>query len=133
MPDPKRLEEAKEWLQYAADDLAGAELLLRAAPPRIRQALFGAQQAVEKALKAFLIWHGRSYPLTHNLTLLRDVCGEIDESLMDIVAPALALTDFAVRFRYPGALPAELDLEDARTWVEAAHRIYGVIACRVSA
>ena len=68
-----------------------------------------------------------------DLTLLRDVCGEIDGSLMDTVAPALALTDFAVRFRYPGDLPPELGLEDAREWIEAANRIYRVIAARMHA
>ena len=106
-------------------------MLAGATPPRLRQALFDAQQGVEKSLKAFLIWHDQPYPLTHNLTLLRDMCGELDASLLDIVAPALVLTDFAMRFRYPGALPQDLTVEDANVWIDAAWQVYQAIIERV--
>ena len=131
MPDPKRLKEAAEWLRYAAEDLETAYLLADATPPRLRQALFSAQQCAEKALKAFLIYHDCTYPLTHNLTVLRDLCGERDPSVAIIAGPTLSLTEFAVRFRYPGVLPEELDAVDAREWLEATKRVYDCILERI--
>lgn len=131
MPDPKRLEEAREWLRYAADDLETAELLLDAAPAKIRQSLFPAQQASEKALKAFLIHNGQAYPLTHNLLLLGNLCSELDDTLRPVVEPALPLTDFAVRFRYPGPTLEEIEVSDARQWISAARDVYEAIAKRI--
>lgn len=89
MPNLKRLEEAREWLRHAGEDLEAAEILVAADRPRPRQALFHAQQAVEKSLKAFLVAHGVSYPLTHNLTLLMDLCAEIETSLLELVRPVV--------------------------------------------
>jgi HEPN domain-containing protein len=42
-------EEAQQWLVLANEDLASARLLIDAAPPLLKQALFHCQQAVEKA------------------------------------------------------------------------------------
>jgi HEPN domain-containing protein len=131
MPHPERLKEASEWLRYAAEDLQSAELLASTNPPRLRQALFHAEQATEKALKSFLISQNRPYPLTHNLTLLRDLCGEIDPSLLDVIAPALRLTDFAIRFRYPGNVTPDLRAEDGTQWIAAARNVYSSIAGRM--
>ncbi len=50
MLSPQRLEEAREWLRYAAEDLETAEMLARASSPKPKQALFHAQQAAEKSL-----------------------------------------------------------------------------------
>ena len=132
MADLRRLDEARQWLQYAADDLETAEMLIAVAPAKIRQSLFAAQQAAEKALKAFLIHEGQSYPLTHNLLLLANVCSELDESLRAIIEPALPLTDFAVRFRYPGAAIEEIEVSDARCWVGAAHRVLAAVRQRMA-
>jgi hypothetical protein len=70
MPSQFRSDEAAAWLQFAADDLDTARVLLGAMPPRVRQSLFHAQQAAEKSLKAFLIWHEQPFPLTHDLARL---------------------------------------------------------------
>ena len=78
-----------------------------------------------------MIAHCRPYPLTHNLTLLRDLCSAIDPSLLDAVAPALVLTDFAVRFRYLGHMPEELLVEDARQWIRSGRNVYLAITERL--
>ena len=61
MPIPRRREEAEEWLRYATEDLETAEILLGPASPKPKQALFHAQQAVEKAPKAFPVFHDSLY------------------------------------------------------------------------
>ncbi len=61
--DP-RSELTRQWRQVAADDLRLAELASRADPAMLSGAVYRCQQAFEKALKAFLVWHGQSIPRT---------------------------------------------------------------------
>ena len=86
----------------------------------MKQALFHAQQAVEKSLKAFLVFYNCTYPLTHGLNVLLDLCAEIDSTLTPTVGPALWLTQFAVRFRYPGEEEEEPGPAQAQEGVNAA-------------
>ena len=125
MPSQFRSDEAAAWLQFAADDLDTARVLLGAMPPRVRQSLFHAQQAAEKSLKAFLIWQEQPFPLTHDLARLLRLCVSIDSGIAAGVEPALDLTQFAARFRYPGEddVPS---IEEAQLWVAAAA---GVLDC----
>jgi len=130
MPDPRRLDEAREWLRYAAEDLEVAELLTAVPTPRVKQALFHAQQAVEKSLKAFLVFHNHTYPVTHGLNVLLDLCADIDSTLTSTVGPALWLTQFAVRFRYPGE-EEEPGLEKAQEGVNAARTVHSSVCKRL--
>jgi HEPN domain-containing protein len=58
-PDQLRLEETRAWLDHARRDLRAARLLT--AGDAHAEALFHCQQAVEKALKAFLTFHQKSF------------------------------------------------------------------------
>jgi hypothetical protein len=71
-PPLLRAEEARERLRLAARDLRMADLALADTVPLIGEALFHAQQAAEKALKGYLVWHGIRYPLTHDIRQLPD-------------------------------------------------------------
>jgi len=119
MQPGSRLEEAGEWIRFAQDDLETAQAMLRVAPPRLRAALFHAQQAAEKALKGFLVYHGVTSPITYHVGVLLDLCSRIDPSLDEALGSAVELTQFAVRFRYPGE-PDVPTPEETRQWVETA-------------
>ena len=125
MPSQFRSDEAAAWLQFAADDLDTARVLLGAMPSRVRQSLFHAQQAAEKSLKAFLIWHEQPFPLTHDLARLLRLC------VATGVEPALDLTQFAARFRYPGEddVPS---IEEAQLWVAAAAGVLDCVSIRIA-
>jgi HEPN domain-containing protein len=131
MPSQFRSEEAAAWLQFAADDLDTARVLLGAMPSRVRQSLFHAQQAAEKSLKAFLIWHEQPFPLTHDLARLLRLCVSIDSGIAVGVEPALDLTQFAARFRYPGEddVPS---IEEAQLWVAAAAGVLDCVSIRIA-
>ena len=94
--------EAAALLRIAWRDLRAAE---RLQDPGIDEASWGffVQQAVEKALKAWLLLLGESPAPIHNLTVLfRRIADR-----QGMVEPFLALeafTDFAVQFRYDDAL-----------------------------
>ena len=131
MPSQFRSEEATAWLQFAADDLGTARALLGVTPSRVRQSLFHAQQAAEKSLKAFLIWHEQPFPLTHDLAVLLRLCVSIDSGIATGVEPALDLTQFAARFRYPGEdeIPS---IEEAQQWVAAAAGVLDCVSIRIA-
>ena len=64
--------------------------------------IFGlhAQQAVEKALKAWLCITGARPPRIHDLEELAALLREYDQILPDVIDSLIELTDFAVQFRY---------------------------------
>jgi HEPN domain-containing protein len=130
MPRPKPREEARVWLQFAADDFRAACGLMAMSPPAIRQALVQGQQAAEKALKAFLIGNGQLYPLTHDLERLRELCVVIDATLDAVARPCLDLTQFASLMRYPGC-PDLPELELAWPWLHSAEALVAAVAERL--
>ena len=63
-----RLDEVSEWLQKAERDLLSAQILLEHDPPVLETTCFHCQQAVEKTLKAYLVWREVSFERVHSLT-----------------------------------------------------------------
>lgn len=96
---PEPTLEARDLLYLARVDLASSERLL-AGDPLVETALFHCQQAVEKALKAYLSFHQRDYPFTHDLDELVELCGAVDAEFGTIQLASARLTRFAVVFRY---------------------------------
>jgi HEPN domain-containing protein len=114
-PEKERAAEAREWLAKAALDLRAAQVDFAAAPPLLEDALFHCQQAVEKSLKAFLVWHDVVFKKTRSVEELGRRCCEIDAELTGLIDEAAPLTEFAWAFRYPGAAPVpdEVEAHDA--------------------
>ena len=112
---PSALAEARDWLARADEDLAAAARLIQTPPPLLGTASYHAQQAAEKALKAFLAAHDTAFRPTHNLEELLPLCVAIDASLGQFAMAARTLTPYAVRFRYPGGplAPTQADAEQA--------------------
>lgn len=100
--DPVKLADTQAWLKKAKDDLRGAEIDLSAVPPLLGDLMFHCQQAVEKALKAFLTWHDHPFRKTHDLVEVGAQCATLDPSLEDLLRRAAPLTEYAWKFRYPG-------------------------------
>ena len=121
-PDEARAADAKAWLAKAADDMHSASHALAAEPALREDAAFHCQQAVEKLFKAFLTWHDVPFRKTHSLEELGYQCLSVDPSLRPLVGQAAPLSEYAVRFRYPGPseplTPAEVD--EAMTTARAA-------------
>ena len=61
-PDSRRLADTASWLRKASNDLRYAGIDLAAEPAASEDAVFHCQQAVEKALKAFLVWSDGHFP-----------------------------------------------------------------------
>jgi HEPN domain-containing protein len=95
-------DEIKAWLQKARSDLFSAEILLDHDPPVPETAAFHCQQAVEKTLKALLVWLQIPFEKVHSLTYLLDL-GEVEcPGLTSLREDVEELTSYAVEIRYPG-------------------------------
>jgi len=99
----------------ANDDVRGSEIDLAAIPPLLGDVTFHCQQAVEKALKAFLTWHDQAFRKTHDLAELGGACIGFDRSLEPVLRRAATLTEYAWRYRYPGEpnIPEEIEAREA--------------------
>lgn len=71
-------------------------------PPACEDALYHCQQAAEKALKGFLVWHDRPFPKTHDLGKLGKQAVELDQTLEPFIDEVVEFTKYAWIFRYPG-------------------------------
>ncbi|RNI36134.1 HEPN domain-containing protein [Hanamia caeni] len=89
----------EQWLEKAANDLLAARLILDHQPIILDISCFHCQQAVEKYLKTFLIFHKKDFPKTHNIDLLLKNCSTINDRFKEV--DVKNLEDFAVRGRYP--------------------------------
>jgi len=124
------LQLAREWLDRARSDLRAAEVLLADQPPLCEDAGFHSQQAVEKALKAFLVYRQVEFAWTHQIGLLLELCAQQDDVFTRFVSSAVPLTAYAVRFRYPfsGSPPS---LEQARAALDTARQVYAFVLGRL--
>jgi len=102
-PNPELVSETKAWFRKAAHDLRMAELAVRDEPAMTDQAVYHAQQAVEKAMKGLLTWHEHVFRKTHNLVELGEACAGFAPVLVSLLRRAAAgLSDYAWQYRYPG-------------------------------
>lgn len=131
MKPPERVvrELAHEWLAKADVDLSAGRALL-STHSLAEAAAFHAQQAAEKSLKAFLVWHQVEFPKTHDIRRLLELCASIAPDLAESLAASAELTPYGVEYRYPGEYPpvskgaAERSLATARGVVgEVARRL----------
>ena len=120
--------EAKAWLVKAWRDLETARRAATGEPAFYDIAVYHCQQAAEKAVKAFLVHHGKPYEKTHDIEVLADLAGEIDPSFSKLADAADALTPYATRFRYPNSTFAvEPQPAEYREAMQHAEMIYNFV------
>ena len=122
MNEPEHLVETRRWLQYAREDLEGAETLLAQRVIVPRHICWLAQQSVEKALKAILIFLAIDFPRRHDLDTLRNLVPH-DWQVKTEHADFATLTEWAVEARYPGDWPDATEA-DACAAVEQARAVW---------
>jgi len=130
--DPARIAESRAWLHKASEDPRAGLHPLSAEPPFCADAAFHAQQAGEKAAKAFLTWHDRPFGKTHNLVELGRACTAIAPDLEPVLSWAAPLTEYAWRFRYPGD-PEEPAVDEVRLALLIAQEALEAILAKLRA
>jgi HEPN domain-containing protein len=123
-------DELREWVRIAADDLTAARQL--AASGLLNVGCFHCQQAIEKLLKAWLLWRGAQAPRTHDLALLFEQCAGLGAGFLDHRDAWEWVTGFAVTIRYPSEVPTPDQAETDRA-LRAASECWDVITAEFPA
>lgn len=126
-----RVEDVRGWLRRADLDLRAAAHDLNAPDGGLfSDAVFHAQQAAEKVLKAFLAWHDVPFRKIHNLEELGRGCVKLDPLLQPAIDRAVPLTEYAWKFRYPGEID-EPTAEEAKEALTIARGLYETVLSRL--
>ncbi|MCP4640305.1 MAG: HEPN domain-containing protein [bacterium] len=94
-----RTDLARGWLRKAASDLDTARLVAKAGES-FDTACFHVQQAIEKALKAILVFADAPVPRIHDLDRIHQLCLAVSPELALPECDLGALTQYAAAMRY---------------------------------
>lgn len=103
-----------EWFEYARDDLEAARVLVETEQVHPIVAASQLQQALEKALKGFLLSEGWELVKTHDLRFLLDEAAEFDPGLDSYRDLCTIATEAYREERYPGSGRSKLPRDRLR-------------------
>ena len=93
------MDEYKLWIEKARDDLRWTKHNVET--KEYSGACFSAQQAAEKALKAYLLSKGKSLQKTHDVVMLLKNCMMLDVSFKKLEKMTRTLFPYYATTRYP--------------------------------
>ena len=110
------------WVDKAEKDLLSAKHELSFPDAVTETVCFHCQQAVEKYLKAYLVFLGIPFTKTHEIGELITKCEDKDSEISVLKEEGDELTDYAVVVRYPDDWFVP-DMEEAEGAFEIANKI----------
>ena len=115
-----------KWLDKALSDLQSARILLTWGGDPMAVA-FHCQQAIEKALKGYLLFRlGRHFD-GHNLTFLCRQAASCDERFLSYLTESTALNNYYIETRYPTDIPFEITEAQEYNILTMAEDLFSVI------
>ena len=112
-----------DWLDRAGEDILCANLLMES-DPCYNNAAFHCQQAIEKALKAYILFHTGLLPDGHNLTWLCKKASSIHSSFKQYLEMSTALNRCYIETRYPADHPINLGYREILHYYKMACEMY---------
>ena len=108
-------EEIQAWLLKAKHDLTAARRLGAKRLPLLDVAIYHCQQAAEKAVKGFLVYHAHTPPKTHDIENLALLAAGYEPMYANLTSAGNRLTQYASGFRYPAPIlePSRAEYEQA--------------------
>ncbi len=113
----------EDWLRRAKSNLERAKVGKISEGVVYEDLCFDCQQAVEKSLKALLVYRNVVFPRTHSISLLFELISTTGIIIPDEIKDAVILTEYAVSARYPG----DYEPVDEREYDEAVQLAEKVI------
>lgn len=125
-----KAEYIKNWLFRGNEDISVVEELFQSNPDKFSSSIcFHAQQAVEKFLKAYLIFKNIDFPRTHDLDFLLSECLKIEKTgFIDIELKSL--TDYGVSIRYPDDFYIP-EISEINYYKEVALKIKSIVESKI--
>ncbi len=118
------------WLKKAENDLTIVRHELELSEDEIVKdaACFHCQQAAEKYLKAYLIFHKIDFPRTHNIEFLLKQAATIDNDFNHIDVEELS--DFGVDIRYPDSFYIP-EIDEVKFYYDLAVKIKHLVLKKI--
>jgi len=110
------------WIDFAKNDLLVAKELNLEKHFVYRAILTHSQQAIEKYLKAFLLFHKNTSIRTHDLLILCKISEKYDETFLAFEDDLAWVSVNYMQSRYPDNFE-DIDLEDAKRALDIATKI----------
>ncbi len=95
------IDQSKKWIIKGDHDLGTAKITYLHIPEYLDTVTFHCQQAVEKYLKAYLIFQSITFKFSHDLIYLIDLITQIDSDFENYYDSVSELQGYAVEIRYP--------------------------------
>ncbi len=111
------------WFAIAKRDLDSARRLTTDPDPYLDTAIYHCQQAAEKAVKGFLVFHNQDFPKTHDVRKVIAIAETIEPRFGAWLDAGELLTPFATAFRYTDDIlePSQDEFDEA---LKAAADLY---------
>ncbi len=122
--------EAFRWFKRAQKDIEDAEFLLKESRTLENVALL-IQQAIEKYLKGFIIYHDWELEKIHDLITLINYASKIDKSFEKFVPSLRIITNFYFESRYPITYEPDYTKEEIRESLKEAKKLIALIKEKV--
>ena len=116
----------RDWLYKAKQDLESSWILLQNDGPEETIA-FHAHQAIEKAMKAYIIFKTGELVEGHSLVYLNKLAAKQNNKFEKFKSDCVELNKYYLRTRYPIDMSYEVAYEDAKTAYEKANEIYKLV------
>ena len=117
-----------DWLDRAGEDILCANLLM-ASEPCYNNSAFHCQQAIEKALKAYILFHTGVLPDGHNLTWLCKKSVSIHSSFKQYLEMSTELNRCYIETRYPADRLIDIGYREISRYYHMACEMY-LFICR---
>ena len=121
----------KAWLTKARHDLDTAKVVSSSLPDYDDTIAFHCQQAIEKTLKAYLIFLDIEFKPVHDLGYLMNLIGTKDDSLELYFGKVDEISRYAVQIRYPDAI-IQLTKQQIQEAIEIADNLFGLINKKIA-
>ena len=119
-----KINDVKEWLQIADEDLYSAKILNESIRKPKEIICYHCAQAIEKYLKGYLAYNDIIPEKTHNLLFLLDLCIKINNSFENLRTECSLLNRYTNEIRYPHRI--EIHDEDVNYSIKAIERIKSI-------
>lgn len=120
----------RNWLIKAKRDLLSAHELASAETHLLDTAAYHCQQAAEKVIKGFLVFHDVRFSKSHDTVLLVTQASDIVPEFSGFLDAARLLTPLAVEYRYPGDY-LEPELHEYQEASEASTKLFNFVLSRL--
>ena len=111
-----------DWLYHACLDIMSARTL--ASDSRLtKPVVFHCQQAIEKGLKAFLLYKHRKLFDGHNITWLCKQAAMTDRTFTQWIEKSTMLNRYYIETRYPADIPEEIGKDTAGDILKSAEEM----------